>query len=94
MEALDRYGWLSTEAEIRIARASLFSAQTLARDLIAAGREEEIQKIRDDALPAPKPWTGPKRRRTAAGASVAKVEIEAAAGAGAWNEDFVQEKVR
>ena len=39
--------------------------------------------LRHDALPAPKPWTGPKRRRTAS-ASVA--EVEAAAGPGAWHK--------
>ena len=32
--------------EIRVARASLFSAQALARGLIADGREQEIQEIR------------------------------------------------
>ena len=48
-------------------------------------------ELRHDTLPAPKPWTGPKRRRTA-GASVS--EVEAAADAGAWNEDFVHEKAR
>ena len=33
--------------EIRVARASLFAAQVLARDLIANGREGEVQKIRE-----------------------------------------------
>ena len=33
-------------AEIRVARASLFAAQAIARDLIAAGREKEVQEIR------------------------------------------------
>ena len=46
MEALDRREWPSTMAEIRVARASLFTAQAIARDLIAAGREHEIQEIR------------------------------------------------
>ena len=49
--------------------------------------------LRHDALPVPKPWTGPKRRRTAS-ASVAEVEVEAAAGPGAWHEDFVHKKAR
>ena len=35
------------EAEIRVARASLFAAQAIARDLIAAGREHEVAEIRD-----------------------------------------------
>ena len=41
----------------------------------------------------PKPWTGPKQRRTAS-ASVVEVEVEATAGPGAWHEDFVHEKAR
>ena len=47
MEALDCSGWPSAEAEIRVARASLFAAQALARDLMAAGREEEVEEIHD-----------------------------------------------
>ena len=47
IEALDRRDWPNTEAEIRVARASLFTAQALARDLIAAGREHEVDEIRD-----------------------------------------------
>ena len=37
VEALDRREWPRTQTEIRIARASLFAAQVLARDLISAG---------------------------------------------------------
>ena len=47
IEALDRHQWPSTEAEIRVARASLFAAQAIARDLIAAGRENEVEEIRN-----------------------------------------------
>ena len=47
MEALDRREWPRTQAEIRVARASLFAAQVLARDMIAAGREDEVEEIRD-----------------------------------------------
>ena len=47
IEALDRREWPSTEAEIKVARASLFAAQILARGLIADGREQEVQEIRD-----------------------------------------------
>ena len=47
MEALDRREWPSTEAEIKVARASLFSAQVLARGLIADGREDEVEEIRE-----------------------------------------------
>ena len=47
MEALDRRESLDADAELRIARASLFAAQAIARRLIADGREEEVQEIRD-----------------------------------------------
>ena len=47
IEALDRRQWPGTEAEIKVARASLFAAQALARGLIADGREQEVQEIRD-----------------------------------------------
>ncbi|MXY66539.1 MAG: hypothetical protein F4Y85_15150 [Gammaproteobacteria bacterium] len=47
VEALERRKMFSREAEIRVARASLFTAQTIARDLVASGREKEIQEIRD-----------------------------------------------
>ncbi len=47
MEALDHRESLGAEAQIKIARASLFSAQALARGLIADGRESEVQEIRD-----------------------------------------------
>ena len=47
IEALDRREWPATETEIRVARASLFAAQALARNLIADGRDPEVQEIRD-----------------------------------------------
>ena len=47
IEALDHREWPRGEAKTRVARASLFAAQALARDLIAAGREEEVAEIRD-----------------------------------------------
>ena len=47
IEALDRRAWPGTEAEIKVARASLFAAQALARGLIADGREQEVQEIRE-----------------------------------------------
>ena len=47
IEALDRREWPGTETEIKVARASLFTAQVLARDLIDKGREQEVRDIRD-----------------------------------------------
>ena len=60
IEALDRRQWPSTEAEIKVARASLFAAQAIARDLIAAGREQEVQEIREFISSiVPDPHTNP-----------------------------------
>lgn len=47
IQALDRREWPSTEAEVRVARASLFAAQAIARGLIADGREHEVEEIRE-----------------------------------------------
>ena len=58
MEALDRGEWPRTEAEIRVARASLFTAQAIVQDLSAAGREGEIEEIRSYiSTIVPEPWT-------------------------------------
>ena len=47
LEALERRRLFSPEAEIRVARSSLFTAQAIARDLIAAGKEKDVQEIRE-----------------------------------------------
>lgn len=47
IEALERRRMFSPEAEIRVARSSLFTAQAIARDLIAAGKEKDVQSIRE-----------------------------------------------
>ena len=67
LEALDRRDWPRTEAEIRVARASLFAAQTLARGLIADGRENEVQEIREfisGIVPDPDAATSAKKITT------------------------------
>ena len=46
MEALDRCEWPRTELEIRLLRSCMFTAQAIARDMIAAGRGEEVEAIR------------------------------------------------
>ena len=46
MEALDRREWPRTELEIQLLRSTLFTAQAMARDMIANGRSEEIEDIR------------------------------------------------
>ena len=47
MEALDRREWPRTEAEIHVARATMFVALALERDLISAGREDESKEIHE-----------------------------------------------
>ena len=47
MAALDRREWPATEVEMRVARTALFTAQATALDPFAAGREKEVQEIRD-----------------------------------------------
>ncbi len=45
---LENREWPRTDVQIQVARSSLFTAQAVARDMIAAGREEEIEEIRRD----------------------------------------------
>ena len=62
MDALDRGEWPSNETEIRVARASLFTAQIIARGLIATGREKEIEEVRSfisTIVPDVRPSTDP-----------------------------------
>ena len=56
IEALDRREWPRTEVEIHVARATMFVALALERDLISAGREDdakEIYEIISSFLPEP-----------------------------------------
>ena len=46
VEALDRREWPRTELEVQLLRSALFAAQALARDMIAAGRDDEVEQIR------------------------------------------------
>ncbi|MDE0101270.1 MAG: hypothetical protein OXN89_02720 [Bryobacterales bacterium] len=43
---LENRAWPRTDAEVQIARASLFAAQAIAHDMMAAGRGQEIDEIR------------------------------------------------
>ena len=45
LEAIDRPEWPRTRAEVQVARASLFAAQAIARDMMAAGRKKEVQEL-------------------------------------------------
>lgn len=44
---LENREWPLSDVQIRVARSSLFTAQVVARDMIAAGREKEIEEIRN-----------------------------------------------
>ena len=46
MEALDSREWPRTELEIRLLRSTLFTAEATARNMIAEGREDEVEEIR------------------------------------------------
>ena len=46
MQALDRHEWPRTELEIQLLRSTLFTAQAIARDMIAKGRKDEVEDIR------------------------------------------------
>lgn len=48
MEALDRRDWPRNELEIRLLRSTLFTAEVTARNMIAEGRENEVEEIRRD----------------------------------------------
>ena len=44
---LENREWPRTDVQVQVARSSLFTAQAVARDMIAAGREKEIEEIRN-----------------------------------------------
>lgn len=45
LQAIDSPEWPRTHAEVQVARASLFAAQAIARDMVNAGRKEEVQEL-------------------------------------------------
>ena len=45
LEALDRREWPRTDLEILMLRSCVFTAQAIARDMIAAGHENKIKEI-------------------------------------------------
>ena len=42
---LENHEWPRTEVQIRVARASLFTAQAIARDMTADGRKKDVEEI-------------------------------------------------
>jgi len=48
MEALDRRESPRSELEIQMLRSTLFTAQAMARNMIAEGREDEVEEIRKE----------------------------------------------
>ena len=107
-EALRERLWQSgvslAEASLAIGRNKAYLQQYLARGMprVLSHQDSEAlarllgcdpAELRHAELPPPKPWKRGKRRR-GPHAAVAEMEVEAAAGPGAWNEDFVLEKAR
>ena len=45
MEALERREWPRSRLEVLLLRSCVFTAQAVARDMIANGREQEMQEI-------------------------------------------------
>lgn len=48
VQALDQLEWPRSEHEIRLLRSTLFTAQATARNMIAEGRQKEVEDIRRD----------------------------------------------
>ena len=46
MEDIERRKWSRTGAEIHLLQSPIFAAQAILRDMVRAGREEEIEQIR------------------------------------------------
>ena len=108
-ERLWQGGVSLAEASLAIGRNKAYLQQYLARGMPRVLSFQDSEKLaallgcdpaelRHAELPAPKPWrkagagkTAGRRPRTA---SVAQMEVEAAAGPGAWNDEFVLEKAR
>ena len=106
-EQLWQSGISLAEASIAIGRNKAYLQQYLARGMprVLSFQDSEAlgtllgcdpAALRHDTLPAPKPWKAKKRPPGAGGAmaTVAEMEVEAAAGPGAWNDGFVLEKAR
>ncbi len=58
MEALNRREWPRTEHEIRMLRSCMFTAQAMAHDMIAAGRDDEVEEIRRNISQVAPEWLG------------------------------------
>ena len=109
-DALRRHIWRSgttlAEASLAIGRNKAYLQQYIARRMprVLSYRDSEAlgrllgcdpAELRHDALPPPSPRKPGKRpARTRGAVPVAEVEIEAAAGPGALNGEFVVEKAR
>ncbi len=105
-QALWKNGMSLSEASLAIGRNKAYLHQYFSRRMprvLSHQDSEALGKLlgsdpadfRHDELPAPKPWTG-KRKKTPAPAlaTVMEVEVEASAGPGAFAEEFVQERAR
>ena len=107
-KALWKNGTSLAEASLAIGRNKAYLHQYFSRRMprvLSHQDSEALGKLlgsdpadfRHDELPAPKPWTGKRRKTPAAApalATVMEVEVEASAGPGAFAEEFVQERAR
>ena len=46
LQVIEDGEWPGTEHETRMLRSCMFTAQAMARDMIAAGRADEVEEIR------------------------------------------------
>ena len=93
------------EASLAIGRNKAYLQQYLARGMPRVLNHQDSEalakllgcdpdELRHATLPPAKPWKRRRRKKNAGMAAVSEVEVEAAAGPGAWNEEFVLEKGR
>ena len=107
-EQLWQQGMSLAEASLAIGRNKAYLQQYLARGMprvLSHQDSEALGKLlgcdaatlRHPELPHPKPWKRKRQTTPASGpalATVSEMEVEVAAGAGAFNEEFIFEKAR
>ena len=107
-EALWKNATSLAEASLAIGRNKAYLQQYLARGMPRVLSHHDSDKLatllgvdpatlRHPERPAPKPWKRTRKSPPASGpalATVAEMEVEVAAGAGAFNEEFIFEKAR
>ena len=104
-QRLWQHGVSLAEASLAIGRNKAYLQQYLARGMPRVLNHQDTEtlgkllgcdpgELRHATLPPAKPWKRRRRKKNAGMAAVCEVEVEAAAGPGAWNDEFVMEKGR